>query len=40
MVTHDWVLVEVVVGAARDSVELHEIVEIGYLPPDPFLGQS
>lgn len=35
---HHGVLGEVVVGAARDGVQLHEVLEVGDLPQDPFLG--
>ena len=34
----DGVLVEVVVGAAGDRVEVHEVLEVGELAPLPLLG--
>lgn len=34
---HHGVLGQVVVGAARDGVQLHEVLEVGDLPQDPFL---
>lgn len=34
---HHGVLGQVVVGAPRDGVQLHEVLEVGDLPQDPFL---
>ena len=37
--THNGVLVEVVVGAAGNGVELHEVVKVGDLSSDPFVSE-
>ena len=36
--TNSAYLVEVVVGAAGDGVEEHEVLKVGDLPPLPLLG--
>ena len=40
MQTYDWVLVEVVVGAASDGVELHEVIKVRDLSAYPLVGQA
>ena len=40
MQTYDWVLVEVIVCASCNGVELHEVVKVGELPAHPLVGQA
>ncbi len=38
--THHWVLVEVIIGATRDGIELHEVVEVANLSLHPLAHKT